>query len=329
MSNKLYADYMSSHIMMTYPWMHQKYTYYDDLVMIYRKLSKIFEKNNIRQTLIISNKKEHDKQQLEFIKNDIDIVYYNCNDVWIRDYYPKFYLDSKEKKMISYEYNGYGKKYPYSKDNNLKSIADTNLIGLYLKGIALEGGNLEFSSKGVLLANKKCLVRNNINYSEDEIMIKINTLKNKINISEIFTIDIKPIEGDDTNGHIDNLVRFVDDETILYFASNDKEYPNYDVACQLKEQIKDISKKSKIIKKVIPIFHTSNDLLIKDNKICPYSKLNFVITKSCIIFPCIDNNEHDIIDQLDNLNLNKRFYVINSEASLIENGGLHCLTTNI
>ena len=51
--NKLYADYISDHVMMTYPWMHKKYTYYNDLVIIYRSLSKIFEQNDIKQTLIV------------------------------------------------------------------------------------------------------------------------------------------------------------------------------------------------------------------------------------------------------------------------------------
>ena len=327
--NKLYADYMSDHVIMTFPWMHKKQAYYDDLVNIYIRLSNIFIQNNIKQTLIIPNEKNYDEHLTKLMKNNTNIINYDCDDIWIRDYYPKLYFNHKNKRMINYEYNGYGKKYTYSKDNSLKEIINNNLIGINLKEIILEGGNLEFSSKGVLLTNRKCLVSNNINLTENEITNRINILKDKINISEVFMIDINPIEGDDTNGHIDNLVRFIDDETIVYFASDDKKYPNYNIACQLKEQIEDILKRSKIIKKLIPIYHSSKDILKKNNRVCPYSKLNFVVTKNCFVFPSIDNNEYDINIQLKNLNLNKKFYVINSETSLIENGGLHCLTTNV
>ena len=327
--NKLFADYISDHVMMTYPWMHERYTYYNDLTMIYKNLSKIFNENNIKQTLILPNIKEYDRKLLSFLEPNINTINYTCDDIWIRDYYPKLYFDYQHKKTINYIYNGYGEKYAYSKDNNLKNIVNIHPLGVDLRGIVLEGGNLEFSSKGVLIANKKCIVKNNTNFHYSEIVNKINLLKEDINISEIFTININSILGDDTNGHIDNLVRFIDDETLVYFASEDKSYPNYQLACELEEQIKCILKTSEIIKEIVPIFHSSNDIFIKDKKIYPYSKLNFIVTKNCYVFPSIYINEDSLNDELDRLDLDKEFYLVNSEASLIENGGLHCLSANI
>ena len=327
--NKLYADYVSDHIMMTYPWMHQKHYYYSDLVMMYRNLSKIFDKNNIRQTLILPEIAEYDHELISLLKPNVETINYSCDDIWIRDYYPKLYFDGKYKKAIYYNYNGYGKQYSYSKDNNLKKIASMHLLGIDLKDLVLEGGNLEFSSKGVLIANKRCLVKNNTNFHCDKIIKKINLLKNEINISETYIINIDSILGDDTNGHIDNLVRFIDDETLVYFASKDKSYPNYKLACELKKQVNNILETSHIIKKILPINHTSDDIFIKNKKIYPYSKLNFIATKNCYIFPSIGANEDTLKNDLDQLNLGRKFYIINSEASLVENGGLHCLTTNI
>jgi agmatine/peptidylarginine deiminase len=79
-------------------------------------------------------------------------------------------------------------------------------------------------------------------------------LKNEIPFNELFTLEIEPIKGDDTNGHVDNLVRFIDDENLVYFASTDKSYINYNVAKELKNQLNFIKKKSKIIKNIFPIF---------------------------------------------------------------------------
>ena len=328
-NNKLYADYESNHIMMVFPWMYQKYYYFNDLMAIYKTLSEIFHANKVKQTFIFPHKETYDDELLNYFKASMNIIKHDCNDIWVRDFYPKLYTYQENKKMINYSYNGYGEKYEFAKDNKLKKIFNKHLIGLDLTDLVLEGGNLEFSSKGLLLSNIHSIIKNNINLSHDEIKKRINELKDEIDIREIFMIDISPMKGDDTNGHIDNLIRFVDDETLLYFASEDKSYHNYELACKLKKQINNICAKSKIIKNIVPIFHNSSDMLIKNKKICPYSKLNFIITKNCYIFPSINLNHHSLREQLSKLKLDKKFYVLNSEASLIENGGLHCLTANI
>ena len=100
-------------------------------------------------------------------------------------------------------------------------------------------------------------------------------------------IEVGNIQGDDTNGHIDNLVRFIDDENIVYFASNDKQYINFDIAKELEHQLLIIKRKSKIIKNIFPIFHNEEDTFIYNDNYYPYSKLNFIITSNCIIFPSI------------------------------------------
>ena len=79
----------------------------------------------------------------------------------------------------------------------------------------------------------------------------------------------------------------------------------------------------------IEVFHDDRDTLYSDNKYYPYSKLNFIITSNCIIFPSITNNNISIFDSLNDLPIRKIKYNINCEASLIECGGLHCLSMNI
>ncbi len=106
----------------------------------------------------------------------------------------------------------------------------------------------------------------------------------KLGSDELFTINLNGIIGDDTNGHIDNFIRFIDNETIVYFASKDKSYCNYQLACKLKKQVKDIVDRSKIIKRAIPLYHSKDDELIKNGKIYPYSKLNFIATTDALFF---------------------------------------------
>ena len=220
-------------------------------------------------------------------------------------------------------------KYDYKNDNNFKEIFNYASDGINLDNFVLEGGNLEFSARGVLITNMHCIKKNNIANYMINVEKEINRMIEKLEISELFTINLNGIIGDDTNGHIDNFIRFIDNETIGYFASKGESYCNYQLACKLEKQVKDIVDRSKIIKRAIPLFHSKDDEFIKNGEIYPYSKLNFIATTECFIFPCISNNRESLQHDLDSLPSKTKIYVINTEAALTEYGGLHCLTANI
>ena len=327
--NKLLADYDSNHIIMVYPAMHNRFFYFEDIKKIYLELSIILSQNNVHQSVIIPEIYDNEDSFFRDLSPNVEFIQYNCDDIWIRDYHPKLYSTRKGLKKIDFDFNGYGEKYMYINDNNYKHSLDMYDSDFDLKGYVIEGGNLEFSSKGVVITNKNSFIKNNHKYSGKNIIDKLMFLKKEIPFNELFVLELDSIKGDDTNGHVDNMVRFIDDENLVYLASTDKSYVNYDLAKELKNQLEYIKKKSKIIKDIYPIFHDDRDTLYNDNKYYPYSKLNFIITSNCIIFPSITNNNISIFDSLNDLPIRKIKYNINCEASLIECGGLHCLSMNI
>ena len=329
LDNKLLADYDSTHVVMVYPSMHEKFPHFKDMKKIYSGLSSILTRNNILQSFIIPENYSNHESFFEKLNPNIEIIKYNTDDIWIRDYYPKLYSTNKGLKRIDFSFNGYGEKYSYHNDNDYKHTLDMYESDFNFKDYVIEGGNLEFSSKGIVITNRYSIKKNNHKYSDDQVLDRLMFLKNEIPFNELFTLEIEPIKGDDTNGHIDNLVRFIDDENLAYFASSDKTYINYDVARELKIQLKYIKKKSKIIKNIFPIFHDDRDTFHVDDKFYPYSKLNFLMTKSCVVFPSIKNNHSSFLDSINDLPILKKKYNINCEASLLEYGGLHCLSMNI
>jgi len=329
LDNKLFADYESSHIVMTYPSMHTDLEYYKDIKDVYINLSKILFHNKILQTFIVPKDFKATESFLYELNHYINIIKYDCDDIWIRDYYPKIYHKNKSKYKLDFDYNGYGEKYPFKKDDYLKYTLNQYDSEFDLNGFVLEGGNLECSRSGVVITNTRCLKKNNYKYSTQDILSKLLFIKNELSFNELHTIEIDNIQGDDTNGHIDNLVRFIDDENIVYFASNDKQYINFDIAKELEQQLMIIKRKSKIIKNIFTLFHNEEDTFIYNNNYYPYSKLNFIITSNCIIFPSIKKNESYLSNWMDKIVLRKKKYSINCEGILIENGGLHCLSANI
>ena len=324
---KLLADFESDHIVMVHPHMHRDKSYYSDLYKIFSSLNKIFLNNKTKQTIVFDEDGKFENLY-DLMDPSVSKIFYNCNDIWIRDYLPKIYISDGSKKMIRYRFNAYGGKYDYNNDNNFKEIFNYVSDEIDIDNFVLEGGNLEFSARGILITNMHCIKKNNANYMIN-VEEEINRIIEKLEISELFTINLNGIIGDDTNGHIDNFIRFIDDETIVYFASKDESYCNYQIACRLEKQVEDIVDRSKIIKQAIPLYHSKDDELIKNGKIYPYSKLNFIATTECFIFPCISSNRESLQHDLDGLPSKAKIYVINTEAALTEYGGLHCLTANI
>ena len=325
---KLLADYESNHIVMVHPHMHRDKSHYCDLYTIFSSLNKIFINDKTKQTIVFDENSKFENLY-DLTASSVSKIFYNCDDIWIRDYFPKIYISGGAKKMIRYRFNAYGEKYNYKNDNNFKEILNYISDEIDLDSLVLEGGNLEFSASGILITNMHCIKKNNITSCKIDIEKEINRMTKKLGVSELFTINLNGIIGDDTNGHIDNFIRFIDNETIVYFASKDESYCNYQLACKLAKQVKDIVDRSKIIKQAIPLYHSKDDEMIKNGKIFPYSKLNFIATTECFIFPCISNNRESLQHDLDSLPLKTKIYVINTEAALTEYGGLHCLTANI
>ena len=137
----------------------------------------------------------------------IRTIYYDCDDIWVRDLCPKLYISGNEKKMIDYHFNAYGGKYPHNRDRDFKNNISISKGEIKLNDLVLEGGNLEFSSKSII-TNMYAIRKNNIK-KDINIEKELSNLKECLKVEEILCTSIPGIIGDDTNGHIDNLIRLM------------------------------------------------------------------------------------------------------------------------
>ena len=95
LDNKLLADYVSNHVVMVYPSMHEKFLYYEDMKNIYSQISNILSSNNIHQSFIVPEDYNYDTIFFKKLNPNIEIIKYNSNDIWIRDYYQKLYSSNE------------------------------------------------------------------------------------------------------------------------------------------------------------------------------------------------------------------------------------------
>ncbi len=323
-------------LMLVWPSVYHERIFWYDLLKIYYEIINIVISNGYHMILIhhksvnIENNLSIIDKNLSDISNDyskfISFHEYQNDDIWIRDYGPKV----TKQGLIKFNYNGYGKKYYHAND----SIYFDDFIKKYTLGykdifsnVVIEGGNIINSSRDYIFNKNPIVAHNSLCWTTIE--KKIKSLFSQFIDGNYYYIDIKELRGDDTNGHIDNLVRFKNNSTLLYMSSNDPNHPDYDVLKELENQLKELIKKNNNIDSMIPIDHSHQDIVKdKNGTILPFSYLNFIMIGNVIIFPANANTSSNKKKYLETLFSDNNVYFIESSALLNEFGGLHCCSNN-
>ena len=147
----------------------------------------------------------------------IELFDHPHNDVWCRDHGPIFvkHRETGEVAVTDWEFNAWGGKFPpWDLDNAIpKRVAESLGKRLFKGGMILEGGAIEINGVGQLLTTEAVLLNPNRNPRFSRVEIETH-LREGLGVSEILWLK-EGIEGDDTDGHIDDLARFIDQQTIL------------------------------------------------------------------------------------------------------------------
>jgi agmatine deiminase len=140
--------------------------------------------------------------------------------------------------VVDWGYNAWGGKYPpFDLDDVIPTlIAKRFGFPVYNPGIVMEGGSVEFNGKGTLLTSTACLLNPNRNAHLKRDQIE-QYLRNYYGVEQILWVD-EGIVGDDTDGHIDDTIRFVNEDTVLTVVETNKQDENYELLQQNLRQLK-------------------------------------------------------------------------------------------
>jgi agmatine deiminase len=160
------------------------------------------------------------------------------NDAWCRDHGPTFLArsqgsgargrESGEKALVDWEYNAWGGKYPpFDKDREVpRRIAELQGRRLFAPGIILEGGAIDGNGLGTVLTTKSCLLNPNRNPHLSQADVE-RYLRDYLGLSKVLWLTGGEIVGDDTDGHIDQIARFVSPRTVVVSVCDDPKDDNY------------------------------------------------------------------------------------------------------
>ena len=152
-----------------------------------------------------------------------------AEDSWIRDYGPTFVINPRQRKlaMVKWRFNAWGDKYDdlIGDDRIPHELNKTLKLPVFEPGIVLEGGSIEVDGAGTVLTTEQCLLNKNRNPHLRREQIE-EYLREYLNVSRVLWLK-EGIAGDDTDGHIDDIARFTDKETVICAFEDDTADENY------------------------------------------------------------------------------------------------------
>ncbi len=218
--------------------------------------------------------------------SQVEFYYNPTNDAWCRDHGPAFVFNpnaEQKKAIVDWDYNAWGNKYPpFDKDDIVPTLIAKHFnLPHFHPGIVMEGGSVEFNGKGTLLTSKSCLLNKNRNPHLSQLQIE-EYLVNYYGVEQVLWVD-DGIVGDDTDGHIDDTVRFVNEDTVVTVIEEDKANANYGLLQHNLSQLKHMrllsGKPVNIIELPMP------DVVIYEDQVLPASYANFYISNKYVIVP--------------------------------------------
>lgn len=236
------------------------------------ELMKAFAKNQMMQVGVDTSK--------------VEFYIHPTNDAWCRDHGPAFLVNpaaEQKKVIVDWGYNAWGGKYPpFDLDDNIPTlIAQHYNIPVFYPGIVMEGGSVDFNGKGTVITSTACLLNPNRNPHLNQQQIE-NYLVDYYGVDQVLWVD-EGIVGDDTDGHIDDTVRFVNEDTVIAVVEPDKQDENHAL---LEHNLKQLKKMRLLNGKQLNIVELPmpEAVYYQDQRL-PCSYANFYISNHAVIVP--------------------------------------------
>jgi agmatine deiminase len=248
------------------------------------------------------------------------------NEPWCRDHGPIFLTRDGDPKLavVDWDYNAWGNKYPpFDLDEVVPiRVAEILKLPIFYPRMILEGGSIDVNGAGVLLTSESCLLNKNRNPNLSRHEIE-QRLRDYFGVRDILWLG-NGIAGDDTDGHIDDLVRFVSEHAVVTVVEENRDDENYkplrdNLNCLREMKIGD--HKLDIITLPMP------KKIVREGLRLPASYANFYIANTCVLVPAFgDPNDERAIWILEKLFPDRRVIGIDCRELIWGLGTFHCLT---
>jgi len=249
-------------------------------------------------------------------------------DVWMRDYGPTFVTRNSAQNPLAFNdwiFNGWGGKYPsYELDERVaRELASLLNVPVFRHEIVLEGGSIEVNGDGICLTTEQCLLNPNRNPQLSRAEIEA-FLKNSLGVGHVIWLG-EGIVGDDTDGHIDDIARFVNSTTVACIVETNSHDDNYrflqDNYERLENAVDQNGAKLSVVKLPCP------DPLYDRGTRLPASYANFYIANEVVLVPIFaDLHDAQALGVLQELLPGRKVHGLRCSDVVAGLGAIHCVT---
>ncbi len=260
--------------------------------------------------------------------DNIHFFIHPTNDAWCRDHGPAFLVNpagDPQKIIVKWNYNAWGGKYPpFDLDNQIPVlIGMVYNLPVISAGIIMEGGSVDFNGRGTVLTTTSCLLNPNRNPQLNQKQIE-EYLYHYYGVDHILWLG-DGIAGDDTDGHIDDITRFVNADTVVTVIEENKSDKNYK---PLRENLKRLNKMRLENGKPINVLELPMPApVVYEGQRLPASYANFYISNRAVVVPTYrDKHDDKVLDLLQQCFPDRKVIGLDSWDLIWGLGSFHCLS---
>ncbi|BDF94123.1 agmatine deiminase [Pseudoalteromonas sp. KAN5] len=323
-------------------WPHQATDWCDNLTAVEPVYVQLCQHiSRVEQLVIIAHDealKIHISQLLSNNNVDLSRVHFvvtPCNDTWARDHGPLTCAaleDSKQLKIVDCTFNGWGNKFTSDLDNKINATLVKQLAAAANQyqalDLVLEGGGVEIDQHGVLLTTSECLLNPNRNPTLTQQDIE-QCLRDQLGASDFLWVDHGYLAGDDTDSHIDTLVRFAPNDTLVYVKCDDESDEHFTALAAMEKQLQGfkttVGAPYTLIDLPWPkaVFNDEGDRL-------PATYANYLIINGAVLVPTYaDENDNLALAQIQAAYPDHQIIGVNCLPIIHQFGSLHCITMQL
>ncbi|MGC6424969.1 MAG: agmatine deiminase family protein [Lentimonas sp.] len=259
----------------------------------------------------------------------VELYDYETDDVWCRDYGPLFLLneDASELCISDWRYNAWGNKFPEQEKDNAASawIAESLGMAHVAYDFVLEGGAIESNGVGKILTTEVVLLNPNRNGKVSKHDIR-DELEAGLGVNEILWLE-DGLVGDDTDGHIDNLARFIRHDAILYAEASWPGDDNYETLAENTQRIQNFRTAKGRAYSTVPM-PMPKPILDDDGKPLAASYMNYLVLNGAVLMPTYGAPDRDseAMEILSKCFPEREIVGFDCRDIIHEGGAIHCMS---
>lgn len=333
MGRRLPAEWEpQSGVQLTWPHADSDWKYcLDDITQTFICLTRAIAR--FEPVLIVMPDEEH-VSRFGGLLPDRNIVFAVCpsDDTWARDHgfiCVESVNDDGTFALLDFHFNGWGEKFAAERDNaiNARLFSAGAFNGFYENSgdFVLEGGSIESDGKGTIFTTSGCLLAPHRNEPLGKLEIE-RELMNRLGAKRVVWLDHGSLIGDDTDGHIDTIVRLAPDDTLVYVGCDDAADPQYKDFLALEGQLQSLrtmeGEPYRLLRLPMP------DAIVEDRERLPATYANFLIINGAVICPTYGQQAKDrqALDTIQIAFPDREVIPIDARTIIRQHGSVHCLT---